>query len=82
MGASHLWNTKWYSLIYFIAHVVAMSSTLWNPILYGWMNENFRKELASIVKRTEGTSTDFNEPENDTRIMNYSNNNNGSNAIP
>ena len=27
--------------IFLITHVIAMSSVMYNPILYGWMNENF-----------------------------------------
>lgn len=36
-------------LIFFVAHVVAMSSTIYNPFLYAWMNEYFRAEFRNIV---------------------------------
>lgn len=40
--------------IFLITHVIAMSSVMYNPILYGWMNDNFnnhfRKALPCINK--------------------------------
>ena len=36
-------------LVFFMAHVVAMSSTIYNPFLYAWMNEYFRAEFRNIV---------------------------------
>ncbi|XP_051869448.1 neuropeptide Y receptor type 2-like [Pristis pectinata] len=32
-----------YKLLYTVFHVVAMCSTFANPLLYGWMNRNYRK---------------------------------------
>ncbi|XP_069510178.1 neuropeptide Y receptor type 2-like [Ambystoma mexicanum] len=32
-----------YKLLYSIFHVIAMCSTFANPLLYGWMNRNYRK---------------------------------------
>jgi neuropeptide Y receptor len=40
---------KFFVLIFFIAHVIAMSSTIYNPFLYAWMNENFKKEFKTVV---------------------------------
>ena len=40
---------KYFVLLFFIAHVVAMSSTIYNPFLYAWMNENFKKEFKQVV---------------------------------
>ena len=42
---------KWqfFYLMFFVAHVIAMSSTVYNPFLYAWMNENFRKEFKTVV---------------------------------
>lgn len=42
---------KWeyYILIFFIAHIIAMSSTMYNPFLYAWMNDNFRKEFKTVA---------------------------------
>jgi neuropeptide Y receptor len=36
-------------LIFFIAHVIAMSSTIYNPFLYAFMNENFKKEFRQVL---------------------------------
>ena len=33
---------------FFIAHCIAMSSTCYNPFLYAWLNENFRKEFKQV----------------------------------
>lgn len=42
-------HLKYYFLIFFIGHVVAMSSTCYNPFIYAWMNENFRKEFKQLI---------------------------------
>ena len=51
--SSHLklgWE-KWpyFFLFFFVAHAIAMSSTCYNPFLYAWLNENFRKEFKEIL---------------------------------
>ncbi|MBN3305862.1 NPY2R protein, partial [Amia calva] len=33
---------KEYKLLYTVFHVIAMCSTFTNPVLYGWMNKNYR----------------------------------------
>lgn len=40
---------KYYMVFFFIAHFIAMSSTCYNPFLYAWLNENFRKEFMQIL---------------------------------
>lgn len=40
---------KYYMMLFFIAHFIAMSSTCYNPFLYAWLNENFRKEFMQIL---------------------------------
>ncbi|XP_066994813.1 prolactin-releasing peptide receptor [Anabrus simplex] len=40
---------KYYYLCFFMAHAVAMSSTCYNPFLYAWLNENFRKEFKQVL---------------------------------
>ncbi|MCL4148270.1 UNVERIFIED_CONTAM: hypothetical protein GTU68_044035 [Idotea baltica] len=40
---------KYTSIAFFITHVVAMSSTCYNPFLYAWLNENFRKEFQLVL---------------------------------
>ena len=40
--------SPYFLLVFFGAHVVAMSSTVYNPFLYAWMNDNFRKEFRRV----------------------------------
>lgn len=40
---------SFYNLLFFIAHSIAMSSTCYNPFLYAWLNENFRKEFKQVL---------------------------------
>ncbi|CAL8094828.1 unnamed protein product [Calicophoron daubneyi] len=42
-------NSKYFSLIFFVCHLLAMSSAVYNPFLYAWMNENFKKEVRRIL---------------------------------
>lgn len=39
----------YYNLCFFMAHAIAMSSTCYNPFLYAWLNENFRKEFKQVL---------------------------------
>lgn len=39
----------YYNLLFFSSHLVAMSSVIYNPFLYAWLNENFRKEFKQIL---------------------------------
>lgn len=32
-----------------VCHVIAMSSAVSNPVVYGWLNSNIRKELLQIL---------------------------------
>ncbi|CAO1435415.1 unnamed protein product [Diamesa serratosioi] len=38
-------------IIYAICHMAGMSSACSNPMLYGWLNDNFRKEFNEILCR-------------------------------
>lgn len=38
-----------FSFFFFSTHLVAMSSVIYNPFLYAWLNENFRKEFKQIL---------------------------------
>nr|AGX85007.1 NPYLR8 [Aedes aegypti] len=41
---------------YAICHMMGMSSACSNPLLYGWLNDNFRKEFNEILCRKESSS--------------------------
>lgn len=45
----HIGHWKYYYLTFFIAHALAMSSTCYNPFLYAWLNDNFRKEFKQVL---------------------------------
>ncbi|KAI7804542.1 neuropeptide Y receptor type 4 [Triplophysa rosa] len=40
-----------HDLLFSLCHLLAMSSTCINPIVYGFLNSNFRKDVASVVLR-------------------------------
>jgi hypothetical protein len=42
---------KWpyFFTVFFISHAIAMSSTIYNPFLYAWLNDNFRKEFRLLL---------------------------------
>ncbi|XP_020291919.1 prolactin-releasing peptide receptor-like [Pseudomyrmex gracilis] len=40
---------SYYRLCFFMSHCLAMSSTCYNPFLYAWLNENFRKEFKQVL---------------------------------
>lgn len=42
-------NWSYILLVFFVAHVVAMSSTVYNPFLYAWMNDAFRREFQRVL---------------------------------
>ncbi|KAK2817246.1 hypothetical protein Q5P01_025437 [Channa striata] len=43
-------DMKDFKLLYTVFHIVAMCSTFVNPILYGWMNNNYRSAFLSVCK--------------------------------
>ena len=47
--AEHVAEWPYFLLVFFAAHVVAMSSTIYNPFLYAWMNDNFKKEFKTVL---------------------------------
>ncbi|XP_076101251.1 LOW QUALITY PROTEIN: neuropeptide Y receptor type 2-like [Mytilus galloprovincialis] len=42
-------NWHYFTLCFFSAHIVAMSSVIYNPFLYGCMSDNFKKEFMSLI---------------------------------
>ncbi|KAK1886724.1 Neuropeptide Y receptor type 2 [Dissostichus eleginoides] len=62
---------KDFKLLFTVFHIMAMCSTCVNPILYGWMNNNYRAAFFSVCKcfhpfnsrsrRSEGKETNKNE---------------------
>ena len=43
------WFWTYQNLLFFFAHIVAMSSTCYNVFLYAWLNDSFRKELKRVL---------------------------------
>ncbi|KAG8179622.1 hypothetical protein JTE90_002440 [Oedothorax gibbosus] len=44
----HLMSPTVLYLLFAVCHMVAMSSSVTNPILYGWLNSNIRRELVQM----------------------------------
>lgn len=42
-------DEKTMTITYAICHMCGMSSAVSNPLLYGWLNDNFRKEFEEIL---------------------------------
>ncbi|KAK9712433.1 7 transmembrane receptor (rhodopsin family) [Popillia japonica] len=40
---------EFFHLFFFLTHAMAVSSTCYNPFLYAWLNENFRKEFKQVL---------------------------------
>ncbi|GAB6031555.1 hypothetical protein CHUAL_009320 [Chamberlinius hualienensis] len=39
----------YFTLLFFVSHAIAMSSTCYNPFLYSWLNKNFRKQFRKVL---------------------------------
>jgi hypothetical protein len=39
-----------HALVYGICHILGLANACVNPVLYGYLNENFRKEYKHIFK--------------------------------
>ncbi|XP_062561343.1 neuropeptide F receptor [Armigeres subalbatus] len=48
--------TQQIMVAYAICHMMGMSSACSNPLLYGWLNDNFRKEFNEILCRKESST--------------------------
>merc|ERR1719228_1174946 len=49
LGLLHMPNMKVYFFTLGLCHVISMSSCVSNPVLYGWLNTNLRKELIKVL---------------------------------
>lgn len=47
---SNVLDMKDFKLLYTMFHIIAMCSTFANPILYGWMNNNYRTAFMAVFK--------------------------------
>lgn len=43
-----LTSFEYEAIAFQIVHTVAVSSVVYNPLLYGWMNDNFRKQFTRM----------------------------------
>lgn len=50
-------DMKDFKLLFTVFHIMAMCSTFVNPILYGWMNNNYRTAFLSVCKCYEPFSS-------------------------
>uniref|UniRef100_A0A4W6EXF8 Neuropeptide Y receptor Y2 n=1 Tax=Lates calcarifer TaxID=8187 RepID=A0A4W6EXF8_LATCA len=48
---SSVLSMKDFKLLFTVFHIVAMCSTFVNPILYGWMNNNYRSAFLSVCNQ-------------------------------
>ncbi|CAH0763478.1 unnamed protein product [Diatraea saccharalis] len=59
-------DEKTMTITYAVCHMFGMSSAVSNPLLYGWLNDNFRKEFEEILCCCQKKSN----IKNNTRIKN------------
>ncbi|VDL60697.1 unnamed protein product [Hymenolepis diminuta] len=45
-------------VIFLTCHIIAMSSAVYNPLLYAWLSETFRRNLWSMIPRWNRKSID------------------------
>ena len=76
-----------FTKLFIIAHTIAMSGTCWNPILYAWMNHNFRQAFlaavpcckSSVVLDTDTTTACTRQQQNGVHTHTHDINDNGHN---
>lgn len=49
----------YFDVIFVSSHIIAMSSAVYNPLLYAWLSETFRRNLRSMVPRWNLKSIGF-----------------------
>ncbi|CAF0787559.1 unnamed protein product [Adineta steineri] len=57
-----------YKALFLSTHVIAMSSTIYNPFLYSWLNDNFRKEFQQIIPCLFKICSCFNRHQSNTNM--------------
>lgn len=63
---SSVLDMKDFKLLYTVFHIIAMCSTFANPILYGWMNRNYREAFSAACKCTPAEGVPRNVHNRDT----------------
>jgi len=53
--SSTVMRWRYFLLTFLITHVIAMSSNIYNPFLYAWMNDNFKKEFQQVPPNETAT---------------------------
>ncbi|CAK9817977.1 Prolactin-releasing peptide receptor [Anthophora quadrimaculata] len=75
-------NWSYYRLCFFFTHCLAMSSTCYNPFLYAWLNDNFRKEFKQVLPCfTKATSTGGHDSRTGERLERRMKESNGNNTF-
>lgn len=45
-----------FEFTFLLAHVISMSSSMWNPLLYAFLNDNFRREFMAVLPCFRGVN--------------------------
>jgi len=47
--AAQMTEWSYQMFVFFVAHLIAMSSTVYNPFVYAWFNDTFRAQFQKVV---------------------------------
>lgn len=50
-GAEITQNLTYFVFIYIFSHLISMTATMWNPFLYAFMNDSFKREFRIVLGR-------------------------------
>ncbi|KAK6170381.1 hypothetical protein SNE40_018790 [Patella caerulea] len=53
----NLYDAEYMQMVWTAAHWLAMSSCVYNPIIYGWMNSKFREGFKNIILALRGQAS-------------------------
>ncbi|CAJ0587782.1 unnamed protein product, partial [Mesorhabditis spiculigera] len=63
----------WFSTVFALCHVVAMTSAVWNPLIYSWFNPQFRAAIKGIwdeqKRRQKFETTEILMHKSETRVQ-------------